>query len=662
MLIKMLADRFDAGGALRTAGSQIDVPNDLAMRWIGDNVAVPVGNSRDVAQGLRKDVPVNQDQLSGSQFVGSTQLIGGGAGSTSVLAVGDSMTHRINSYATPASMVRTNGVAVCTLNGHGLGSGQLVDSNNAVDSTFNVRNAVLTRIDANTFSFPAPGPDGTAVAVAGKVLIVTIQQELSDDAYWVWLNAKLGGSLRLVRNSGVSSNTAADLLARFDADVTAYSSDRIFLQLPVYNDVVNAGYTLAQLTDPVNGLYTQILAKARATGRKVDLIGPPAFNTGNTPALYQIWLGVQKWMRQQARTLPHVTFADVMRYQVNATAATPGNAIAGMLSADGIHESSRGAERKAQAIFDAIGHMIPRVNSLVSSSGDNYGVSTANTNILDVGPWTNSGGTVNAGSNGGSNTGTIGSGLQTECNGGGAASSAVWSMPASPDGIGFIARCVFTPAANNAYALLRLASNIPIARAPGGTRLREAFEVTFYNLNGSNVRTLNVIVNFQGGSNPTQAYALAGRASTQTNWLQGAYGTLVSDTLTASLSPALVAANTTAEQTFTVAGLMPGDVVTVNKPTAQAGLGIVGARVSAADTLAITFANNTAAGITPTAAENYSVSYTRRATKLTIVSNEITVPTDAGITGFDLLFYLVAGGAGTPVVWETAKMSLEKVG
>ena len=49
------------------------------------------------------------------------------------------------------------------------------------------------------------------------------------------------------------------------------------------------------------------------------------------------------------------------------------------------------------------------------------------------------------------------------------------------------------------------------------------------------------------------------------------------------------------------------DAVIVNKPTAQAGLGIVGARVSAADTLAITFSNNTGSGITPTASEVYKV-------------------------------------------------------
>ena len=74
-----------------------------------------------------------------------------------------------------------------------------------------------------------------------------------------------------------------------------------------------------------------------------------------------------------------------------------------------------------------------------------------------------------------------------------------------------------------------------------------------------------------------------------------------------ALSPASVGANTTAEQLFTVLGARPGDSVTVNKPTAQAGIGIVNARVSAADQVGITFSNNTGGGITPTAAEIYNI-------------------------------------------------------
>lgn len=80
-----------------------------------------------------------------------------------------------------------------------------------------------------------------------------------------------------------------------------------------------------------------------------------------------------------------------------------------------------------------------------------------------------------------------------------------------------------------------------------------------------------------------------------------------------TLSPVSVATITAAEQTFaaTGIGLLTTDVVFVQKPTAQAGLGIVGSRVSAADTLAITFVNPTVAAITPTASEVYKVTVLR---------------------------------------------------
>ncbi|MDE2439563.1 MAG: hypothetical protein KGP14_00960 [Betaproteobacteria bacterium] len=79
-----------------------------------------------------------------------------------------------------------------------------------------------------------------------------------------------------------------------------------------------------------------------------------------------------------------------------------------------------------------------------------------------------------------------------------------------------------------------------------------------------------------------------------------------------TLSPAQVAANTTAEQTFTVPGLRTSDVIVeVSKPTQQAGLAIGGSRVSAANTMAVTFINATAGAITPTASETYQVVWCR---------------------------------------------------
>ncbi len=76
-----------------------------------------------------------------------------------------------------------------------------------------------------------------------------------------------------------------------------------------------------------------------------------------------------------------------------------------------------------------------------------------------------------------------------------------------------------------------------------------------------------------------------------------------------TLSPAAVNANTSAEQTFTCTGLAAATdtIIGVSKPTAQAGIGIVGWRVSADNTVAITFGNFTAGPITPTASQEYTV-------------------------------------------------------
>ena len=76
----------------------------------------------------------------------------------------------------------------------------------------------------------------------------------------------------------------------------------------------------------------------------------------------------------------------------------------------------------------------------------------------------------------------------------------------------------------------------------------------------------------------------------------------------ATLSPAIVATIVTAEQSFAVG---PGNLdinakfVGVSKPTHQSGGMPVHARVLSATNIGVTFANPTAAGVTPTAAEVY---------------------------------------------------------
>lgn len=103
-------------------------------------------------------------------------------------------------------------------------------------------------------------------------------------------------------------------------------------------------------------------------------------------------------------------------------------------------------------------------------------------------------------------------------------------------------------------------------------------------------------------------------ASTPYGWAAGLFGMpgAVAKYLpraydTGAISPASVAKNTSAEQTFTVTGLNTDDLVVVTKPTAQSGLGIVNSRVTAKDTLGITFGNWFTTAVVPTASETYKV-------------------------------------------------------
>jgi hypothetical protein len=76
--------------------------------------------------------------------------------------------------------------------------------------------------------------------------------------------------------------------------------------------------------------------------------------------------------------------------------------------------------------------------------------------------------------------------------------------------------------------------------------------------------------------------------------------------VTFTYDPASISAATTAEQTVTVNGLRVGDYVEVSKPSNTAGVAVVNARVSAANTLAVIWMNATAAPVDPPS-ETYTV-------------------------------------------------------
>ena len=76
--------------------------------------------------------------------------------------------------------------------------------------------------------------------------------------------------------------------------------------------------------------------------------------------------------------------------------------------------------------------------------------------------------------------------------------------------------------------------------------------------------------------------------------------------------PVSVAAALVAEQSFTLVGLLLGDVITVVKPAISNSVAIVNARVSAVNTLTLAYINPTAGALVP-AAETYLVTVSRPA-------------------------------------------------
>lgn len=148
-----------------------------------------------------------------------------------------------------------------------------------------------------------------------------------------------------------------------------------------------------------------------------------------------------------------------------------------------------------------------------------------------------------------------------------------------------------------------------------------------------------------GAVTPGQYVSVADNTGKVQAQAVGANGSVVE--ITSSQSPASVAANTTAEQNLAVTGLQATDVVIgVSKPTAQAGLGIVGWRTISAGHLGLTFSNNTASPITPTASETYTIVVARGATAGTglgpvpVVGRALT---QAQNSGDQILVFLTPG-------------------
>lgn len=76
MQVRMLSSRFGANGALSyVAGTQYDIPDDLALQFIGDGVAVDVNRSREIANKTQRNEPTPDEGVAQIALVSEDAIV-----------------------------------------------------------------------------------------------------------------------------------------------------------------------------------------------------------------------------------------------------------------------------------------------------------------------------------------------------------------------------------------------------------------------------------------------------------------------------------------------------------------------------------------------------------------------------------------------------------
>lgn len=405
-----------------------------------------------------------------------------------IVVIGDSMTAVNSNNGTITSLTRSGNVVTGVLSGHGRGTGEICRIYNCLDESFNSNSVAVTRVDANTFTYPSVGADGATTNLGGtKTMQLQAFSHCNDSGYLFWLQSKTAGALKMVMNAGCNGQDSADMLARYDEYVVAQDYHDAVIIMTGYNDFVNSGFTADQVYDNVTAMVK------KSVGKLVVVVSALPWTTGGTTTNRAEAIKYNRKMRNFCNTMRNVRFADAAARMIDATAATKFSPLANMLGADGIHPSPKGAKQAiAEAIYSSLQYDIPRVSRLVSCSGDNYGADSTNPNILDAAPWTTSGGALAGGA-----TGTAADGIAVTNAGSG---TVVASVVARADGIGYDQQVVFTPAANNDSVTLSGEGYLSSARYSVGQKVLYVGELTLSGTAAANIKGIDGYLSFQGSS------------------------------------------------------------------------------------------------------------------------------------------------------------------
>jgi lysophospholipase L1-like esterase len=192
---------------------------------------------------------------------------------------------------------------------------------------------------------------GDSITIAGDVPEPG-QYVMRADSIFQTLTCLSGGAISFVRNAGVGGNTTAQMLARFDTDVTPYAPTMVSV-LGGTNDFT---FSVSDATFQAN--VRALVAKIRGIGAIPLLFTPPPVNSFGTSDRAKV-IRNGRWMLRYAAAngIPCVDTFGVL-----VDPATTGNYLAAYDNGDGIHPSVAGRLAIGTAAWNTLKPLLPLVN------------------------------------------------------------------------------------------------------------------------------------------------------------------------------------------------------------------------------------------------------------------------------------------------------------
>jgi lysophospholipase L1-like esterase len=172
-----------------------------------------------------------------------------------------------------------------------------------------------------------------------------------------WANAFLGWRFDLLRNSGISGNTLALMLARIESDVFAYNPSWVWMNGGI-NDI-NAGASYATVVSRFEALFAQFNARSiRVVCLTVNPSG--ALDSGKNLIRSQ----VNQWLRNYGANNPNVIVVDTAPY----FEAPDSNLPYTNYSPDNLHPTAAGGMAMGWAVYKALDELTVKRSPLTAGT------------------------------------------------------------------------------------------------------------------------------------------------------------------------------------------------------------------------------------------------------------------------------------------------------